>query len=400
MSSGSQLDAVKECRLGEAEETLKPARISVCHVASGDRWAGAEVQVATLLKALAARKEFKLSAILLNAGRLAAEIEGCGIPVGIIPESRTGFLSILRQAERIVEGQGLQILHSHRYKENLLAAWLARKCGVPVLVRTQHGLPEPFHGFRNIKQRFLQRLDTFVARRATDCVISVSEEMRRRLTQEIPQEKVRTIPNSISLECVRSEFSAQEAKRQLGIPEDAPVIGIVGRLDRIKRVDLFLAAGREIVRQLPPTRFVIAGEGREEVELRKLARDLGLENQALFLGHRDNIHDVLRSFDILVLCSDHEGLPTVLLEALHLGVPVIARRVGGIGEVIENRRTGVLLDSDRASALAEACLQLLRDNDLRRNLQVAGRLRVSEQYDSGKAAANIAALYHSLCGVR
>ncbi len=400
MSSGSQLDAIKDCRLDAGGKSLKPARISVCHVASGDRWAGAEVQVATLLKALAARQEFNLSAILLNAGRLASEIEGCGIPVALIPESQTGFLSIRKHAERFLAGRSVQILHSHRYKENLLAAWLARKCGIPVLVRTQHGLPEPFHGYRNLKHRFLHRLDTFVARRATDCVISVSEELRSRLIRDLPSDKISTIPNSVSLGGVRSPLSPEEAKRRLGIPEGAAVVGIVGRLEPIKRIDLFLAAGREIARQLPATRFVIAGEGSENARLRKLAHDLNIADHVFFLGHRDDIYDVLRSFDILVICSDHEGLPTVLLEALHLGVPVVARRVGGIGEVIEDRQTGMLLDSNQPSALAQACLQLLRDNDLRRVLQAAGRVRVREQYDSGEAAAKVAALYRSLCGVR
>ena len=400
MSIGNQLGAVREVALKPSQTPVSSERIAVCHVASGDRWAGAEVQIATLLKTLVRRGEFELSAILLNEGRLAQEVRNCGIPVAVIPETRRTIFGILREAKRFLSGKAVKVLHSHRYKENLLAALLARQCNVPVLVRTQHGLPEPFRGFRNLKQQLLQRLDMFVARRATDGVIGVSEEMRRRLMPLIPEGKIYVIPNSIDLDCVDSELSPEQAKSRLGIPAGAPVIGAAGRLDPIKRLDLFLAAAQEIARQLPEARFVIGGEGAEEAKLRRLASDIGLAAQALFLGHRNDVYDVLRSFDILVLCSDHEGLPTVLLEALQLGVPVVARRVGGIGEVIEDRGTGLLVDSADASALAEACVLLLRDAELRQRLREAGSLRVSEQYDSSKAAAAVAALYGSLCEAR
>lgn len=379
---------------------MRPGTISVCHVASGDRWAGAEVQIAALTKALARRGQFDLSAILLNEGRLAQEIRSCGILVKIIPESARSFLGVLREAKAFLREKVVQVLHSHRYKENILAGLLARQCNVPVLVRTQHGLPEPFRGVRDVRQRFLQRLDLFVARRATDCVISVSEEMRCELALLIPDRKIRVIPNGIDLEFVRSEFSPQQAKRRLGIPEEARVVGVASRLDPIKRLDLFLAAARETARHLPGARFVIAGEGGEEAGLRRQARELGLEAEVSFLGHRNDVYDVIRSFDVLVLCSDHEGLPTVLLEALQLGVPVVARRVGGIGEVIENQRTGVLLDSADPSALAEACLRLLSDENLRQRLLEAGSLLVAERYDSRKAAAEVAELYRSLCEAR
>src|SRR5262249_47825175 len=99
--------------------------ISICHVASGDRWAGAEAQMAFLLRGLARKKELCLCAILLNKGQLADEIRRSGIEVEVIPENENGFFDILAKSTRYLRDKGIRILHSHRYKENVLSALLA-----------------------------------------------------------------------------------------------------------------------------------------------------------------------------------------------------------------------------------------------------------------------------------
>jgi glycosyltransferase involved in cell wall biosynthesis len=294
----------------------------------------------------------------------------------------------------------VQILHSHRYKENLLAALLARRCDVPVLVRTQHGLPEPCAGFKHLKQAVIQGVDRFVARRATDRVISVSPEMTRRLSAWLDPEKIVTIPNGIDFEDIHSALTVEEAKERLGIPQDCCVLGTAGRLEPVKRLDIFLAAAQQIALRFPQTRFVIAGDGSEEARLRAQAQVEGIRDKVLFLGHRHDICDVLRAFDLLVLSSDHEGLPMVLLEALGLGVPVVARSVGGVPEVVQDGANGLLVDSADPGALAEACGRLLADGALRRRLAEAARPSIIERFSAANTAARVAELYQSLAGTR
>jgi glycosyltransferase involved in cell wall biosynthesis len=372
-------------------------KVAVCHIASGDLWAGAEVQIATLLRNLAQREELRLSAILLNPGRLAQEIRSCGIDVRIIPESQKSFLAVFSEAARYLVPRGVRILHSHRYKENALAALLAHRCRIPFLVRTQHGLSERYVGFRHIKQRLIQRLDRFAAQWATDRVISVSSEMSRHLARRMNPQKIVTIPNGINPEEVRSDLSPREAKDRLGIPRDCWVLGTAGRLERVKRLDIFLEAAKLIQAHLPNTRFVIAGDGSEEAKLRALAQAYGLQNNVLFLGHRNDIYDVLRALDMLVLCSDHEGLPMVLLEALCLGVVVVARAVGGIPEVIQNGVNGILVDSSDPRSLADACVQASADRAQSQRLVEAGIKSVTEGFGAAKAADQVTRLYFSLC---
>jgi len=374
-------------------------KIEVCHVASGDRWAGAEVQLATLLKALVRREDLGVSAIFLNEGLLAEEARQSGIEVRVIPESEHNFFQVLSKATRFLHGKNVQILHSHRYKENLLAALLARRCGVPFHVCSRHGAPEPFTGWRRYKQGLIQALDRLVARYSTDCVVSVSEELRRQLTRYLPANKVVTIYNGVDEGKVFSTFSVSEAKQRLGIPGECWVVGTAGRLDPVKRLDIFLAAAQQIAASQPNARFVIAGEGKEESSLRALACTLGVQDCVLFLGHRSDIYDVFRAMDIFVLCSDHEGLPMALLETLYLGVPVVARPVGGVAEVIQDGVNGTWVKSSEPSALAAACLQLLYDDARRILLAGAGAGVIAKKFTADRTADQVAQLYHSLCEV-
>jgi L-malate glycosyltransferase len=367
--------------------------ISVCHVVSGDLWAGAEAQLAALLKVLSRNSQFRLSAILLNQGRLADEFRKCGIEVKIIPETENGFVGIVRESTLFLRARQVDVLHSHRYKENLLAALLAWCCHIPVLVRTQHGAPEPFQGLKALKHTAVQGLDRLLARYATDAVISVSGELEHRLARHVSAEKLSVIRSAIDRSAVSSPLTVPEAKTRLGIPAESPVIGYAGRLVPIKRIDLFLQAAAEIRNQFPEARFVIAGDGREKQALQEHARASRLEDRVLFLGHRDDIYDVLRAFDLFVLTSDHEGLPNVLTQAQHLQVPVVARRVGGIPEVVKHGVTGLLVDSPDPRALAAACITLLRDRALRARMGRAGPLHVAEQFSVEQAAALQAKLY-------
>ncbi len=400
MLLGSQPNALEAGPCAGLAIPVSPGSFKVCHVASGDRWAGAEVQLATLLRALVRRKDLGLSAIFLNEGHLAEEARQCGIEVCVVPESEHNFFQILSKATHFLHGRNVQVLHSHRYKESLLASLLAHRSHVPFHVCSRHGAPESFTGWRRYKQGLIQVLDRLVARHCTDCVVSVSEELRRQLTRYLPASKVVTIYNGIDGERVSSPFSISEAKQRLGIPVECAVMGTAGRLDTVKRLDIFLAAAQQIAASQPNAKFIIAGEGKEASSLRGLAHTLGVQDRVHFLGHRSDIYDVLRAMDIFVLCSDHEGLPMALLEALYLGVPVVARPVGGIREVIQDGVNGVLLASANPSALAKECLRILKDEDQQKRMAQAGSRLIAETFVVEQTAAKVARLYRSLSDVR
>jgi L-malate glycosyltransferase len=354
------------------------------------------VQLFALLSGLQRDPDLATSAIFLNQGRLAQATREIGIRTCILDETSQSFFQILLAAARFIRDNDVRVVHSHRYKENLLAALLARRCHVPVHVCTRHGAQEPFRGWRRYKQALIQAIDNQVALRSVDCVVSVSEELRARLLEQLPAEKIVTIHNGIDEDSVCSQFSAAEAKQRLEISEACVVIGTAGRLESVKRLDIFLCAARQIAENWPNSKFVIAGEGTQESLLRDLASKLGLGERVLFLGHRDDVYDIIRAMDIFVICSDHEGLPMALLESLRLGVTVVARPVGGIGEVIEDGVSGIFVRSAKPTDLASACICLLRDNQRRELLARAGEALVAKKFTARQTADETAALYRSL----
>ncbi len=389
-SSGSIATQIAEPRTLQRNEQRHEGVIAVCHVVSAEIWAGAEAQIAMLLRQLAAQAAFSLSAIVLGEGRLGAELTNCGIETALIARASGRFLGTFREASRLLRGKKIDVLHSHKSKENLLALLLAKRFAVPFLVRTQHGMPEP----RTLKDRLVYRMERMTASYASR-IVCVSDELQQRLAGKVSGDKLTVIRNAIDLTAMQSRLTPAEAKIKLGISPERQVVGIVGRLELVKRVDLFLEVAHCLSQSMPTACFVIAGTGREEEALKNSLRGSELEQRVLFLGGRDDIYDVLRAMDLLLITSDHEGLPTVLLEAMALGIPVVARNVGGIGEVISDNVSGRLVNSADAAAIAGAALPLLTAGELRSRL-IDNGFKTVQAFSATRNAARYMHIYQSM----
>jgi glycosyltransferase involved in cell wall biosynthesis len=191
-----------------------------------------------------------------------------------------------------------------------------------------------------------------------------------------PPDKVTIVSYGIDPERFRPDAEEREAFRSgLGLGE-SPVAGIVARLDDQKGHADFL----EALRMLPDMQALIVGGGPLESALRDRARALGLAGRVRFLGHRDDVLNVLRGIDLLVLSSHSEGLPFVVLEAMGVGLPVVATRVGGLAEVVRDGETGYLVPPGRPDALAAAVQRILDRPDLASGMGRAGRALVLREY--------------------
>jgi glycosyltransferase involved in cell wall biosynthesis len=367
-----------------------PRPLSVCHVVSAEMWAGAEAQIATLLLELKAAGDVSLSAVVLGEGRLAEKLRAAGIELLCVPNAGGRFLHCYRQARAFLAGRNVDIIHSHKSKENVLAWMLARSLKIPHLLRTQHGRPEP----RTLKDRAVYRLEAITAARV-DRYISVSAELAAFLQGRVAADRIEILRNTIDLRQVASKLSVGQAKRRLGIEAGAQVIGIAARLAPVKRLDIFLSVAQEVLRERPQTVFVIAGEGPEEPKLRAAACDKGLDTAVRFLGQRDDIYNVLRAYDVLLVTSDNEGLPTVVLEAMALGAPVVARAVGGIPEIIKHGVNGMLVGSASAADLAAACSALLASPSARERMAQKAR-ETAELYAPRQNADAVLRLYSEM----
>ena len=371
-------------------------RLSICHVAIGDLWAGAEVQLKTLLAQLVQRPEFDLSVILLNGGRLATEIEALGVPVSVLPEGRWGPVKILRGLVKEFRRLRPQLVHTHKYKDTILAAPAAKYCDVPYVVRTVHGLSEPFHGWQAMKMRLYELAERAVHRCCTDAVIGVSSQIVSQHRSRNPRSRVVCIHNGVEIDHERPEKTREQVRTDIRIGSDTFLIGTIGRLTPVKGVSYLLQAASVLVQRERNVKLLLVGEGPMREALQKESRDLGIGENVVFLGHREDTRELIRALDLFVLPSLSEGIPMALLEAMAASRAIIASRVGGIPEVIENHVEGVLVERENVSDLVQGCLHLMRNRDVAARMGELARKRVEQEFSAESMAQNVAILYLQL----
>lgn len=378
-----------------------PHPIPVTHIASGDVWGGAEAQVFQMTRVLADRPEIALRVILLNPGLLAQRLRGLPVDLLALDESRQGIPGLARAIRAALREAPPGILHTHRYKENILGAWASRHLPGCLRVQTVHGLTEEYRGVRRLKFLLYRALDASVTRRCFDRVITVSDEIRRRLAERYDPGKLVTLRNAIDTGGVKRQAAGRERiRRDFGIPPEAPLIGTVGRLVPVKNLGLFLEMAGRLRQSVPPAVFMIVGDGPERPRLEALAVRLGLGGAVRFAGFREDAAALMAGFDLFVLSSRHEGVPLALLEAMALGLPAVVPRVGGLPEVVRDGETGFLVLPGDVEALTAACLRLLGDESLRRRTGALAAEAAEAEFSLPRLREGLLAIYRDCLSVK
>lgn len=263
-----------------------------------------------------------------------------------------------------LNNQRIDIIHSHCQFGDIAALLLASRLKVKTLVRTVHNEREwPKRPLRRVLLTQLAFPWLF------NTEIGVSQQVVDRLNQR-PMARLRRrsairIYNALNLERFENLAVDRRMKRQsLGIEEGALVIGSVGRLTLQKGYAVLLDAAQRVLTLKSNVKFLIIGTGELEDHLKMYARQLGIEKQIVFTGARNDVEELLPVMDLFVNSSLWEGLPTVILESMAAGIPVVATRVSGNTELIAHELTGLLVPPDDPVALANAMNRLLEDRSL------------------------------------
>jgi len=365
---------------------------NVCHIVSGDLWAGAEVVVRHLLGGLQAAGDVRLRAILLNEGRLAAEIRALGIRTHVLEERALSFPGILRRARHLLREDPPDILHAHRYKENALAFLLRGSSPRSKLVATQHGLPEIYPGMATVKNRAVSRANFLLMSRCFHSVVAVSHDIRWALLNRLGfrDATVRVIHNGIEL-----------PSSMPGKPEHGPfVVGSCGRLVPVKDYPLMVEIAKAVAAMEPRIRFHLAGDGPERARLEAMVAAGGIENTFALLGHCEEMARFYGSLSVYLCTSRHEGMPMSVLEAMSLGNPVVAPAVGGLREMVRNGENGILLRTRSPEDYARAILGLYRDAETRKRMSRAARWSVEREFSVDRMIRGHVDLYRELCRSR
>lgn len=307
-----------------------------------------------------------------------------------------GYTTLKLQMEfgRSLRRQGIQILHTYSFYPNVFAIPAARLAGVPVIIGSVRDIGDIWTPWQHKVQKLCLRL--------ADHVVMNAEAIKRDLLQRgYRADRLTVIPNGIDFERFRSPHIGETVRRELNIPLGVPVVGVLSRLTRIKGHEYFLQAAVLIAARVPHVRFLIVGDTKEKreyrEELKRLVIRLGLQDRVVFTGFRLDIPELLAALSVSVLPSlGLEGLSNSLLESMAAGLPVVATRVGGNPEIVEDGVTGLLVPPADAEALAGAICRLLEDRALARNLGQAGRRLVFTRYTIQQAVATTERLYNDL----
>ncbi len=360
--------------------------LRICHLISGDLWAGAEVMACHLLTHLSAFPGLDLTAILLNEGRLARELRAAGLPVQVVDENQHSFPKIAYAIRNILAPHPPDILHSHRYKENLLAFLVSRFYPDMRLITTQHGLPETLDQSISWGQKVKSKTNFFVLSRYYMKVVAVSGDIQKYFINDLGfcTERVAVIHNGI-------EIPPTVHTKAAGGPF---VIGSSGRLFPIKDYPLMIRIAQEMA---PGSEifFALAGDGPEMGALEEAIDECGLAGRFFLKGHLEDMDSFYRGLDLYLNTSVHEGIPMTILEAMTHGLPVVAPMVGGIGEIIDDGVEGFLIPNREPKAFAEKCL-LLQDPELRHRMGRAARVKVERVFSAEQMARKYYQLYREL----
>ncbi len=256
------------------------------------------------------------------------------------------------------------ILHIHSNKAALVGRIAAKLSGVRHIIVTVHN----FLIYQE-KGPVMRRLASLVERtltRFTCRIITVSDELKRSLVdiEGIPDSKVITIHNGIDLDEWKDVVIDKDFRKKKGVSDDALLIGTVGRFVPFKAQDVLIDATQSLVKEHPNLRVIIAGKGPLEQELKSQVNELGLTNIIIFPGYVDDIKSMIKALDIFILPSRKEPFGIVLLEAMAAETPIVGVAAGGVPEIIEDRRNGLLAPPDSYKDLADRIRELAKDPDL------------------------------------
>ncbi len=312
---------------------------------------------------------------------MTGDLAGAGIPVHDLGMAWKGDFRILVRLARLLRRERIQVLLAFMFHPTLLGRLVGWLCAVPIRISSERVMAWEGRG-RRLLNRWTVRLATHV--------VAVSDRVAAYAAQEfrIPPDRLSTIYNGVDLDHFRPT--------RRGRDDEAPVIGSTARLHVKNDHATLLRAFARVKARWPGARLLLVGRGPEEARLRALATSLGVPAQVQFVGEQADVAPYLHQMDLYVQSSVAEGMPNSVLEAMAVGLPIVATSVGGTPEVVVDGETGLLVPPRDPVALADGMLKLLEDRTMADALGRAGRARVEAHFGEAEMLRRIESLLDRL----
>jgi len=373
-----------------------PRKIRLLTFLSNFNIGGTEKQVLYLLQNLDPERFDLHVACLKRYGPLLNLVEASGLPLSEYRIESFWKYATIRQQLRFahyIRRHQIDIVHSYGFYTNMFAIPAARLAAAPLTVASIRDTG----AYLTEVQKRAQRMACLM----TNHILVNAEAVKRWLVDTgYRGDKITVIRNGIVLFNPPAPNTRHAVRREFGIPLDAPVVGVHSRLSPVKGIDYLLQAARAILARFPETRFLIIGDDGLHNTYKQVLEDqasfLGIRESVIFTGFRLDVPALLSAVDISVLPSLTEGLSNSLLESMAASRPVVATRVGGNLEIVDEGRSGLLVPPKDPAAIAQAICRLIADPNLARSFGQAGRERVLSMFSMTRSAQETERFYLDL----
>lgn len=356
------------------------------HIDDQSTWRGGQQQVYYLLKGLNDRS-LPAELITQPASVLGERARANGVVVHEVRMRGEADVFAARRISSIVRSGGFDVVHMHASHAHMLGCMACAMNPEPVcIVSRRVDFPVKKHALSLSRMKYRFRVDHYIA---------ISKAVKEVLIEGGVD------PNRISIvhsgvEVRRDDRPAPDIRAEFHLPPAARIIGTVGALVGHKGHRYLIEAAPAIMQKVPDATFVLVGDGELRTDLERLASRYGVENAIIFSGYRPDAHALLDQFDIFAAPSHMEGLNTSILDAMMLRRPVVATTAGGIPEIIEHEKTGLLVPPRDPGALAEAIVDLLSDPEKAETLALAGHRKAIEEFTAERMVEGTIAVYEKL----
>ena len=363
-----------------------PQRVRVLYLIWSLDFGGAEQVVADLARKLD-RQTFKPIVGCLNGkGRLAPLLEREGIKVFALCKKPGFDFFLIPKLLNLIRTERIDLIHTHLFTANLWGRLAGKLSGVPV-ISSEHGMDNWRKGFRLTLDRWLTpacKRIVFVSKAVKQFYMAKNGSING---------KSRVIYNGINVANFQVPDEAQAVRESLGLNDQNKVIGIVGRLVPEKAHVDFIEAIQLLKEKHKSVVGLVVGEGELMNRLKKRVQDAHLQNHIVFTGFRSDMPRLYQAMDVCVLSSLREGFPLTVLESMAAGIPVVATKVGGVVELIEDGKDGLLISPGDSPALVEAIRRILEDQELKSVLVQNAKEKVRDYFSIEKMVNDHASLY-------
>jgi len=376
----------------------------ILHVIDQTGEGGAQVAIQNILKAL--KDEFSFSvAVLGSSGQFSGAYEALGIPVFNLGNERSRWdpsplIGLIQTSQR----EKYDLVHTHLFKSNILGTMAARWIGCRTILHDHSSIdPQSMKCFiPNVLSRQLYLMSYQFAIHTCDRVIVLTPNARRHYigSYSIDPQKVTILPEPVDVVRINQTkaFHYESVRKELRVSDNTKLVMMVARLEPQKDWCTFLQVAQRVIQEASePCAFIAVGSGAEEHSLRNYAKSQGL-SRVFFLGHREDVPQLLRQVDVFLLTSRFEPFGMVVLEAMAAGCPVIATRSGGPEAILTHESDGLLANVEDVDSLTKHVLCLLKDEDLSKRLTRRALTTALGGYNLDTTASCLAQIYTDVVG--